>query len=115
MRGPVDPAMAQQAHTELQRALLALLAEHPGLPMPAHADMLLGMAIEFYPEVAPFANALHPQNVERALVELSNEVPHAVRVESAARRAQRPHSVTAASTSALPPMIPIDFRDFRVA
>ena len=79
LRGPVDP---MAAHTEVQRAVLKLLVEvGVRLAIPVRPDILLQQITERYPEVAAVAHALHPDNVGRALHELQEHVPVALRVE----------------------------------
>jgi len=76
--GPAGPV---QAHTELQRALLSLLVECPGLPLPASPAHLLHLAIEHYPDLSPFSDELSPSNVERALFEIGGHEPNALHVK----------------------------------
>jgi len=81
-RPPLDVQMAAiLAHTELQRALLAFLAQRgETLALPIRAGRLLSLALERHPELRPMEMYLSPAGVERALLELQGLVPDVVRV-----------------------------------
>jgi len=78
----MDPAAANAAHREFQRALLAFLVEHgASLRLPLRPDGLLHLVFERYPDLMKLEPAVTPANADRALFELHQLIPHAVRVD----------------------------------
>jgi hypothetical protein len=69
-----DPNAVKAAHTDLQRALLGLLADSGGLAMPISFDGLLRVMFERFSSLRSVEGLLGPSNVEVALRELSNLV-----------------------------------------
>jgi len=79
-RGPIPPA--PDPHAELQRGLLDFLVVRGAtLALPASAAALLSLTIERHPELSRYEQQVGAGNVTRALFELQNLVPAAVRVE----------------------------------
>ena len=71
---PADPNAVNAAHTDLQRALLSLLADSHGLTLPIGFDVLLRAIFERFAWLRAAEGLLGPSNVEMALRELAEAI-----------------------------------------
>ena len=79
---PADPNAVKAAHTDLQRALLSLLADSHGLTLPIGFDVLLRVIFERFAWLRAAEGLLGPGNIEMALRELADVNPGSVHFDA---------------------------------